>query len=285
MTSHPGNPQQFYASPGPVTDPGDFAPLLEGLPRSVESLVELVQGLIVHVVWAERYGFVLPESRKGEVNVRPLSAKLRRILELDPRPLQESRPVERRLVGTCRDFSLLLCAIQRLQGIPSRARCGFATYFLPDHYEDHWICEWWDAAERRWVRTDAQLDEFQRRKLEIPFDPLDMPEEPFWAGGKAWQKCRTGELDPNRFGIFDYRGLWFVQGNLVRDFLSLNKLELLPWDPWGLVRGPEDPLLEPDRDLLDTMAALTLERDVSFEGIASLFAREPRLRPAAGWVA
>ena len=42
------------------------------------------------------------------------------------------------------------------------------------------------------------------------------------------------------FGIFDWRGQWFAQNNLVRDFLSLNKIELLPWDSWGLMAGPED---------------------------------------------
>jgi hypothetical protein len=283
MTSDLGNPKQFYASPGPLTDPGIFAPILENLPRSVERLVEVVQGLLVHVVWAERYGFALPEDRKAEVNIRSLSAKLRRILELDPRPVQEPRPIERRLVGTCRDFSLVLCAFLRWQGIPSRARCGFATYFLPDHYEDHWMCEWWDTAARRWVRTDAQLDEFQCRKLGITFDPSDMPQEPFWIGGKAWQRCWKGEVDPDRFGIFDFHGLWFVQANLVRDFLSLNKLELLPWDPWGLVRGSEEALPDSDKELLDTMAALTLEGDESFQRITSLYAREPRLHPAADW--
>jgi len=80
------------------------------------------------------------------------------------------------------------------------------------------------------------------------------------------------------------RGLWFVQGDLVRDFLSLNKLELLPWDPWGLVRGPEGPLPEDDSRLLDAMAAFTLGGDEAFEEITSLYARELRLHPVAGWV-
>ena len=48
------------------------------------------------------------------------------------------------------------------------------------------------------------------------------------------------KLTPDQFGIFDWHGQWFVQDNLVRDFLSLNKIELLPWDGWGLMAGPED---------------------------------------------
>ena len=284
MTPARGSPREFYASPGPINEAGDFEPALAGLPRDIESLVEGVQGLLMQVFWAERYGLNLSEDRKAEVNIRPLSAKLRRILDLDPRALHERRPIERRLVGTCRDFSLLPCGFLRHQGKPARTRCGFATYFVPGHYEDHWICEWWDAAARRWVRTDAQLDDFQRRTLDITFDPLDMPEEPFWPGGEAWQRCRKSEVDPAKFGIFDMRGLWFVQADLVRDFLSLNKLELLPWDPWGLVRGLEDPLADPDARLLDAMADPMLEVDPSFAKIRSLYDGEPRLHPPAGWV-
>jgi hypothetical protein len=44
----------------------------------------------------------------------------------------------KRLVGNCRDFSTMLCAMLRHQGVPARARCGFGAYFLPNHYEDHW---------------------------------------------------------------------------------------------------------------------------------------------------
>ena len=35
---------------------------------------------------------------------------------------------------------------------------------------------------------------------------------------------RSGGADPDHFGIFEWHGQWFVQDNLVRDFLSLNKI-------------------------------------------------------------
>src|SRR5256886_10114387 len=41
------------------------------------------------------------------------------ISALDPRPLAEARPPERRLVGCCRDFTVLLCAMARHHGIRS----------------------------------------------------------------------------------------------------------------------------------------------------------------------
>ena len=44
-------------------------------------------------------------------------------------------------------------ALLRRQGIPARARVGFARYF-GDGWVDHWITERWDG---RWVRDDAQI--------------------------------------------------------------------------------------------------------------------------------
>jgi len=200
-----------------------------------------------------------------------VDAKLARILSLDPRPLTEPRPPEQRLVGNCRDFSVLLCAMLRHQGVPARARCGFGTYFLPNHYEDHWVVEYWSESAGRWVMVDAQLDAFQCRALGMDFDPLDMPPGRFVTGGAAWQLCRTGAADPDSFGIMDMHGLWFVGGDLVRDFLALNKLEILPWDAWRLMHGPEAPYPPEELAQLDHVAALTLEPDARFAELRALY--------------
>src|SRR3972149_4880693 len=88
------------------------------------------------------------------------------------------------------------------------------------------------------MRMDAQLDDFQRQVLAIRFDPLDMPPEPFLTGGQAWSRCRAGQAAPKDFGIFELRGKWFIQGDLVRDFLALDKTEILPWDEWGRMAPP-----------------------------------------------
>ena len=66
----------FYATPGPLTQPGAMAPLLNGLPTGVGELVRVVQGLLIHVFWAQRYGVELDEARQSEVQIRPLAAKL-----------------------------------------------------------------------------------------------------------------------------------------------------------------------------------------------------------------
>ena len=267
------NPLVYYAFPGRMTDAREYIPLLDGLPTEISELVRVVQGLVIHIFWAERYGVTLSEERKQELNIRSVSQKLKHIQALDKAPLSADRPLEKKLVGNCRDFSTLLCAMLRHQGVPARARCGFGTYFLPDHYEDHWVCEYWKADEQRWVMVDAQLDAFQREALDIQFDPLDMPPGQFVTGGEAWLMCRAGKADPDKFGIFEWHGIWFVRGDLIRDFLALNKVEILPWDGgWGFLTDGQSM----EAELMDHIAGLTLAGDEAFAEIRATYEDDPR---------
>lgn len=279
------SPRLYYSTDGPMTDPGAHARLLDGLPRDVAGIVSVVQGLLVHVFWAERYGLKLTPERQAEVQIRPLGPKLDRLLGLDPSPLTQARPLERRLVGNCRDFSLLLTALLRRQGYSARARCGFGTYFLPDHYEDHWVGEYWNADEGRWVMVDAQLDAYQREVLGIRFDPLDVPADGFVVAGRAWQLARSGALDPDTCGIFDMHGLGFIRGNVVCDFLALNKVEILPWDHGFGILGDDAPAnADEDGRLIDRIAALTLAGDSGFDELRDAHESDRRFHVPADWL-
>ncbi len=163
----------------------------------------------------------------------------------------------------------------------ARARCGFATYFLPDHYEDHWVCEVWRSVQARWVLVDAQLDALQCAALKPDFDPLDVPRDRFIVGGRAWQLCRRGTADPESFGIFNMHGLWFVRGNLVRDVATLNKVELLPWDSWGIIERSDEALSPDDLTFLDNLATLTAGDAPEFETVHALYTNDARIRVPA----
>jgi hypothetical protein len=275
---------KYYASPGIMTDPGDRSVLFEGLPADIPALCQTVQGLILHLHWAELYGENLSEKRKREANLRLVSRQLGRIMELESSPLTTARPLKKRIIGTCRDYSVLLSAILQYQGVPARARCGFGTYFIPGHGEDHWICEYWKPGEERWVTVDAQLDQFQRDSLNISFDTCDMPGWQFLPAGKAWQLCRAGQANPDSFGIFDMHGMWFIAGNLVRDLLSLNKIELLPWDVWGFMPEFKQQIFAPDYlKYLDRLAELTLAGNEAFPEIRSIYENDKKLHQASDW--
>lgn len=267
----------YFTQQGLISDPGNHVSLFDNLPTSIPELVKLVQGVTIHVFWTERYGFKAPPERMSDLQLRWMKKRLIRTLELDPRPLTESRSVEKKLIGNCRDHSLLLVSMLRHQGIPARARCGFAAYFMPDHFEDHWVVEYWNAEQNRWVFVDAQLDELQQDALKINFDVLDVPRDQFIVGGKAWQMCRTGEQDPDKFGIFDMKGLGFVRGDFVRDVASLNKMELLPWDCWGVILNEslDDPN---DLAVLDEIAALTAGDVPDFDTVRARYDTDSRFR-------
>ncbi len=241
-----------YAEHTGVTRPGGLATCYAGLSGEIRELAKTVQGLLLHVHWASRYGVELTDEQKTHVQARLVSRILEVIHTRDGRPLTEARTYDNRFIGNCRDFSVLLCSMLRHQGVPARARCGFGTYFRPGWYEDHWICEYWNG--KRWVGADAQIDEKQSELLGIDFDVLDIPPGKFVPAAQAWLLCRSGREDANRFGIFDMYGLWFIRGNLLRELAALTHVEMLPWDVWGLMEGREDKMSQADLELLDEVA-------------------------------
>jgi len=268
----------YYATAGPFTELAAHASRVRELPQTLMELCQVVQGLVVHPFLAHLYGLAPQALRQDELQIRPASQMLDRILALDARPLSQTRPPERRFVGNCRHFTVLLCALLRAWGVPARARCGFGLWFNPPRYEDHWVCEVWNEGRGVWHLVDAQLDAIQREAFRISFDPLDVPRTQFLVAGDAWQRCRSGRAEPQRFGILDIRGLWFVRGNLVRDLAAHTKRELLPWDGWGFADNPVDPEDSTELALLDRVAELTQADAASHEEVLKLYDSNVRLR-------
>lgn len=274
----------FYLKPGPMTDAGATELLPGGQVLDIARLRDIVQGLMVHIFWAQRYGLGLSETRQAEVQLRRVSEKLACIQALDPRPLDQARPLETRLVGNCRDFTVLMVTLLRAQGIPARARCGFGRYFLPGHFEDHWVAEYWDRVAGRWVLVDAQLDGLMIERLQVAFDPLDLPAGAFVNGAEAWKLCRDGQADPDAFGIFEFKGWDFVRGNLVRDLLALNRVEVLPWDFWGVLTRSLAESGEAVWQACDRMAGAILQAGESPQEARRLYEECLELHPPREWL-
>lgn len=277
-------PQQFYEMTGPLSSLNKHRHACADLPDDAPSLCKIIQSTTLHIFWAERMGFPLSEQRQAEVQIRSVEKKLDRLFELDPSPLQVERPLAARLVVNCRDISLILAALLKAKGIPARARCGFATYFTPGKYEDHWVTEYWQAGEQRWCMMDAQLDDFQKEALKIHFDTLDMPVGKFIPAGRAWQLVRLHKADARKFGIFQYKGEMFIVGNLQRDLLALNSVELLPWDLWGFLDKRFVQLTPGQIAFLDEMAVITQLGDAGFELAQNMLAGNEFLHPHAAWL-
>lgn len=265
---------EFHRTQGVISTPGRYKQLFDALPNTVAEIVGVIQGLLLHAYWVGHYGVSLNVEQKEYIQARHMERILETIMSEDDSPLGVARPYERRFFGTCRDFSLFLTSVLRHKGIPARCRCGFGKYFTPGLYEDHWMVEYWHEREGQWIAVDPQLDELQRGKLSLAFDPLRLPQGQFVCGAEAWKLWREGKEDASKFGISDFRGFLFVQGNLVRELAALNKVELLPWDGWGLAEREQPDAA--DFLLLDEVADLILEDS---EKLFAVYESNDALRP------
>ena len=256
-----------FRTPVALSDAGIWALQFAALPGDVAGLAEVLQGLLIHEHMPDVYGITLSDSQRSEPHVRGAGNMLERIAVHDARPLTQPRPPGVRFAGCCRHYTLMLVAMLRSKRIAARARCGFGTYFTKDRFVDHWVTEYFDEAQGRWILADAQIDDRQRDLFGIDFDTLDVPRDRFLVAGDAWRLCRAGQADPQSFGVLDMAGLWFIASNVIRDVAALNNREMLPWDVWGgmtLVDSEIDPAFidrlarlthEPDRHLMELRAA------------------------------
>jgi Transglutaminase-like superfamily len=127
-----------YTVPGPLTDLTTISPAaLEHIPSKPVDICRPVHTLVIQPSDAKALG--LPDERLSENQFRPAAALVEALLALDPASLDVPRAPERRVVGTCRHFAVLTCALLRYRGIAARVRCGFATYFQPGQGLDHWL--------------------------------------------------------------------------------------------------------------------------------------------------
>lgn len=270
-----------YRAHSPFTDPGRYAADLQAMPDAIGEIIETIQGLLIYdVVAREFYDADEPGARGGEIHLRPLQAIIARLYDQHAAPLSEPRRPADRVFGRCRHYALLLTAILREKDVPARARCCFATYFNPGRFEDHWVCEYWDSAEKNWKFADAQLDAVWREKLGITFDITNIDHTRIRVAADAWQDCRSGKAVPESFGISfaNLAGLWFIAGNMLRDLAALNHREMLPWDSWGIQPLP-DSRISPDRlAFFDELAALLSAPDTHFEALRHLYESDAGLR-------
>lgn len=266
------SPQTYYSTHSRITDPRQFAQLFDGLPTDVDGVSKVVKHLVLHY-FGDKWQYDYPPERTDEINTRYIPAMLQRITELDSRPLNEPHAPDKRIVGCCRDFTLLAVSMLRQAGIPARSRHGFADYFEKSYYMDHVVVEYWNGTS--WQLVDSQIPQEH-----FDVNVMDVPRDRFVVGGLAWQMCRAGKADPNLFGlgsVVPLKGWAFIRSRMMQDLAALNKTEMLCWDEWALT-GEQDSLSQSDLALLDHVAEVTQQGDAGFAEVRRLFTEEPRLQ-------
>ncbi|MGC4868019.1 transglutaminase domain-containing protein [Micromonospora sp. DT53] len=262
-----------YAMAGPLTTIGTVhKSAVDDLPTDPVDICHLVHDLVIQPTDAKALG--ISEQRFAENQLRPVDGIIGALLALDPAPLTAVRASDRRVIGTCRHFAVLSCALLRYRGIAARARCGFATYFQPGQGVDHWITEYRQGG--RWVRIDSEI-----LGHSLVAKPEDLATGEFLTGGEAWTAFRDGRIDAAQFGVYGTEnwGPAEIRGNAVKDLAALNKVEMLPWDEWGRMNSSYQGKTGPDYDaLIDTIAAVSADGDHG--AIAELYAREDLAVPA-----
>lgn len=271
----------YYTTHSPFSDPGARGAMLDHIPRDLAAMRDAVTPLVFHYRgdgdWAENG---IAAERIAEIDLRYADAMLGRIGELSDAPLGAAREPRERMVGCCRDFTLLFVSLARHHGIPARSRVGFATYFFTGYAVDHVVAEVWDAAESRWRLVDAELRAGHVDPNDgAALDPLDLPRDRFIVAPDAWLRCREGGGDPERYlvspflEIPDLRGWPYLLHNVVHDLAALNKREMVLWDDWGISAEWES-LTDAQRATVDEAARTMLSPDATLGDLQALYARD-----------
>lgn len=260
---------EFYKNQGIRTkvEKGTF----DDFPDDIREISMIIQGLIIHPAVFEMYEKLdFPKKRMREVDLHSIQESINRIREVENRPLVGRRKPQNRVANTCRQFAMFICSVLREKGVPARCRCGFSTYLENGWFEDHWICEYWNSNQKRWVMVDAEIDDAHVRQCKINLEninPADLPKEAFSPAGILWRLYRQGSVSGRLCGYSlqegEY-GAWYIRGNMLRDYFSLNKAEYL----YSEINTIMDKKYEPDEkelELLDEISELTIGIDTRFE--------------------
>lgn len=261
----------FYRQPSPTSDLGRHRDQSLGLPTDPEALSAIVRGLLIHNYTAKVQGLQFPAERMSHMQTVGTEAILDNVVGLDAAPLDRERPVERRMVGFCYHFALLHCALLRATGTPARIRCGFASYFAPQLWIDHWVVEYWDGSG--WLLTDPQTGR------------SSLTGDDFQNGVTGWNQCRGGASKSTVYGNGELWGWDELRGSLINDVAALNKVEVAGW--YWCDRLQIEPLDQPHDELdtsLDTLSRLAAAAE-SVEKIEECFVLYPELQPPADAVA
>lgn len=193
------------------------------------------------------------------------------------------RKAENKIHVTCRGQAILLAATLKAKGYSARVRSGFSPYIKYDGVNyDHWITEYYDETENRWILVDA--DE-HCPDHEMCFDLNDIPRDKFLFGAEAYlgmrhKKYKDEEIyyssDPATLGLkASIRCLFY-------DFHSLMNNEIIFLHLPKYIKDKNFELSNEEYTELDKLAELLLEPDKNFNELKYIWENNLKFRIMSG---
>lgn len=281
-----------YLETGTYTYAGAYKDYFMSLTDDIEELGKLVCSQVIHritlkegntnanknMLYGDMNRFPWYRMRCEDDILLTAAAMTAELFRLDERGFTLDRKVENKIVVCCRYVSVLMSAILKTKGIPCRSRAGFAPYFALGESWDHWINQYWDQNQNRWIAFDA--DAFFDAE-EIGFNQFDIPDNSFDWPAKAWLDIRKGKADGSKFIFSDANrtnSLKAVIRYLFYDFHAIMNNELtFSFQPCffdnKFDRLDKDGLLE-----IDELASLMLNPDENYEELLHLWNTNKKYR-------
>jgi hypothetical protein len=167
-----------------------------------------------------------------------------------------------------------MASILKSKGIPCRCRSGFAPYLTPTQSVDHWVAEYWDDGQSRWVALDADglFDG-------LDFDQFDIPRDRFDWAAESWLKIRRGQTNGDRFVYAGgLKGIEAAVRAVIYDFHSLMNDEISYRFMPKYLDGKVSDLSEPELAEIDDLAELMTDPDEHFHELKDVWDNTRKFR-------
>ena len=280
---------RHYLMTSVYTYAGNYENYFKNLPDDISELCKLVCSQVIHRVTLKEgntnanlsllYGdmtkFPWYRIRCEDDILQTAAAMTAELFRLDNNGFIPERQVENKIVVTCRYVSVLMSAILKAKGIPCRSRSGFAPYFKDGFSLDHWINQYWDFRQLKWVTFDADFfgDD------SIGFSQYDIPSDRFDWAADTWLKIRENQTDGTKF-------LWAGGEDSLKaairaifyDFHSLMNNEISFLFQPSYIDGKFEKLSEDNFSEIDSLARLMVNPDVNFNSICEVWNTNKKYR-------
>lgn len=282
---------KHYKETGRFTYAGPYKEYFEKLPDDITELGNLVCGQVIHRITLKdgntnanadlRYGDMTkyPWYRmrcEDDVFLTAVSMTAE-LFRMDKRGFVADRAVEHKLVMCCRYVSVLMTSILKAKGYAARSRAGYAPYIREGLSLDHWITEYYDEKQGRWVTLDA--DGFFSED-ELSFSQYDIPKDKFDFAGPAWLDIRAGKVDGSKFIYADGLGTNSLKALALYVFYDLNALmneELtFSFEPYFKIHFDE--LTKEELHEIDRVAMLLSDPDENFDELYNIWSTNMKWR-------